>query len=113
MSLQDLWLGLGERLSPILLDLLNRNIAVFLLLLVALMLRFLFLRGPKWVRMLLWGLIALRLLLPLHVSASLSFLGHEKIPVSETGQVEFIHLAENADVRPARPFPAGDDAVAV
>lgn len=90
----SLWLGLGESLSPALLDLLNRSRAVFLLLMAALLIRFLFYWGPKWVRCLVWILVALRLLLPLHLSSPLSALGGAGIPLSETGQVEFFHEAE-------------------
>ena len=36
------WLGLGERLNPLVLDLLNRNSAVYILLLAVLLLRFVF-----------------------------------------------------------------------
>lgn len=89
----SLWLGLGESLSPALLDLLNRSRAVFLLLMAALLIRFLFYWGPKWVRCLVWILVALRLLLPLHLSSPLSALGGSGIPLSETGQVEFFHEA--------------------
>ena len=42
MNLVSLWLSRGVRLVPILLDLLNRSRAVFLLLLAAVLLRFLF-----------------------------------------------------------------------
>ena len=95
MSLSSLWLGLGERLVPVLLDLLNRSHAVFLLLITALLLRFVFFWGPKWVRCLLWVLVALRLFLPLHLSSPLSVLGGAGIPVSDSGQVEFFHRAED------------------
>ena len=69
MNLVSLWLSLGERLIPVLLDLLNRSRAVFLLLAAAILLRFLFYWGPKWVRCLMWALVALRLLLPLHLTS--------------------------------------------
>ena len=97
MNLVSLWLSLGERLVPVLLDLLNRSRAVFLLLAAALLIRFLFYWGPKWVRCLMWALVALRLLLPVHLSSSLSVLGGAGIPVSEAGQVEYFHQAEDAD----------------
>ncbi len=97
MTLSSLWLGLGERLAPVLLDLLNRSHAVFLLLMAALLLRFLFFWGPKWVRCLLWILMALRLILPLHLSSPLSALGGAGIPVNDSGQVEFFHRTEGAE----------------
>ncbi len=97
MNLVSLWLSLGERLVPVLLDLLNRSRAVFLLLLAAVLLRFLFYWGPKRVRCLMWALVALRLLLPLHLTSSLSVLGGAGIPVSGAGQVEYFHQAEDAD----------------
>ena len=93
MNLVSLWLSLGERLVPILLDLLNRSRAVFLLLLAAVLLRFLFYWGPKRVRCLMWALVALRLLLPLHLTSSLSVLGGSGIPVSEAGHVPSDGLA--------------------
>ena len=97
MNLVSLWLSLGERLVPILLDLLNRSRAVFLLLATAVLLRFLFYWGPKRVRCLMWALVALRLLLPVHLTSSLSVLGGAGIPVSEAGQVEYFHQAEDTD----------------
>ena len=95
MNLVSLWLSLGVRLVPILLDLLNRSRAVFLLLLAAVLLRFLFYWGPKRVRCLMWALVALRLLLPVHLASSLSVLGGSGIPVSEAGQVEYFHQSED------------------
>ena len=97
MNLLSLWLSLGERLIPVLLDLLNRSRAVFLLLAAAILLRFLFYWGPKWVRCLMWALVALRLLLPLHLTSPLSVLGGAGIPVSKAGQVEYFHQAGDAD----------------
>ena len=94
MMQSALWLGLGERLDPLVLDLLNRSSAVFMLLLAVLLLRFVFYWGPKWLRCLLWALVALRLLLPLHLNTPVSALGGVGIPVSETGQVEFFHETE-------------------
>ena len=97
MNLLSLWLRLGERLSPLLLDLLNRSRAAFLLLAAALLLRFLFYRVPKWVRCLMWVLVALRLILPLHLPFSLSVWSGTRIPMSETGQLEFFHQVEDGD----------------
>ena len=97
MSFLSLWLDLGEKLSPILLNLLNRSHAAFLLLAAALLLRFLFYRGPKWVRCLMWVLVALRLILPLHLPFSLSVLSGTRIPMSGTGQLEFFHQTEGGD----------------
>ena len=80
MMQSALWLGLGERLSPLLLDLLNRSSSVFLLLSAVLVIRFVLYRAPKWTRLALWALAALRLLLPLHIASPLSMLGRRASP---------------------------------
>ena len=66
-------------MNELFLKVLNSSISASWLVLAVLLLRFLLRRAPKWVSVLLWGLVALRLLLPFSVQSVLSL-----IPSSET-----------------------------
>lgn len=90
MNLLRSWIALGGALSPLVLSLVNRSIAALWLLAAVLLLRLLLRRAPKWVLFLLWGLLALRLALPLHINTSLSLLGSAPVPVNNAGQVEYL-----------------------
>ena len=90
MNLLRSWIALGGALSPLVLGLVNRSIAALWLLAAVLLLRLLLRRAPKWVLFLLWGLLALRLALPLHINTSLSLLGSAPVPVNNAGQVEYL-----------------------
>ena len=61
------------------LKLLNLSISASWLVLAVLVLRFVWKRSPKWVNVLLWGIVALRLLLPFSIESALSL-----IPSAET-----------------------------
>ena len=66
-------------MADIFLRLLNLSISASWLVLVVLVLRFAFKRVPKWVNVLLWGIVALRLLLPFSIESALSL-----VPSAET-----------------------------
>ena len=66
-------------MSEIFLKLLNMSISASWIVLVVLALRVLFKKAPKWVRVLLWGIVALRLLCPFSIESTLSL-----IPAAET-----------------------------
>ncbi len=66
-------------MSGIFLKLLNLSISASWLVLVVLALRLVLKRAPKWVNVLLWGMVALRLMLPFSIESALSL-----IPSAET-----------------------------
>lgn len=66
-------------MNELFLKVLNTSISASWLVLAVLLLRFLLRRAPRWVCVLLWGLVALRLLLPFSVPSVLSL-----IPSAET-----------------------------
>ena len=66
-------------MSVIFLKLLNLSISASWLVLVVLVLRLVLKRAPKWVDVLLWGMVALRLMLPFSIESALSL-----IPSAET-----------------------------
>lgn len=66
-------------MADIFLRLLNLSISASWLVLVVLVLRFAFKRVPKWVNVLLWGIVALRLMLPFSIESALSL-----VPSAET-----------------------------
>ena len=66
-------------MAAVFLELLNLSISASWLVLVVLVLRFVWKRSPKWMNVLLWGIVALRLMLPFSIESALSL-----IPSAET-----------------------------
>ena len=74
-------------MSGIFLKLLNLSISASWLVLVVLALRLVLKRVPKWVNVLLWGMVALRLMLPFSIESALSL-----IPSAETVSPEVVQF---------------------
>ena len=74
-------------MSGIFLKLLNLSISASWLVLVVLALRLVLKRAPKWVDVLLWGMVALRLMLPFSIESALSL-----IPSAETVSPEVVRF---------------------
>ena len=74
-------------MSGIFLKLLNLSISASWLVLVVLALRLVLKRVPKWVNVLLWGMVALRLMLPFSIESALSL-----IPSAETLSPEVVQF---------------------
>ena len=74
-------------MSGIFLKLLNLSISASWLVLVVLALRLVLKRAPKWVNVLLWGMVALRLMLPFSIESALSL-----IPSAETVSPEVVQF---------------------
>ena len=74
-------------MSGIFLKLLNLSISASWLVLVVLALRLMLKRAPKWVNVLLWGMVALRLMLPFSIESALSL-----IPSAETLSPETVRF---------------------
>ena len=74
-------------MSGIFLKLLNLSISASWLVLVVLVLRLVLKRAPKWVDVLLWGMVALRLMLPFSIESALSL-----IPSAETLSPEVVRF---------------------
>ena len=74
-------------MSGIFLKLLNLSISASWLVLVVLALRLVLKRAPRWVNVLLWGMVALRLMLPLSIESALSL-----IPSAETLSPEVVRF---------------------
>ena len=74
-------------MSVIFLKLLNLSISASWLVLVVLVLRLVLKRAPKWVNVLLWGMVALRLMLPFSIESALSL-----IPSAETLSPEIVRF---------------------
>ena len=66
-------------MSEVFLGFLNRSITAGWLVLAVLVLRFALRRAPKWVDVLLWGMVALRLAVPFSIESAVSL-----IPSAET-----------------------------
>ncbi len=66
-------------MAAVFLKLLNLSISASWLVLAVLVLRLISKRSPKWVNVLLWGIVALRLVLPFSIESALSL-----IPSAET-----------------------------
>ena len=74
-------------MSGIFLKLLNLSISASWLVLTVLALRMVLRRAPKWVNVLLWGMVALRLMLPFSIESALSL-----IPSAETVSPEVVQF---------------------
>ena len=74
-------------MSGIFLKLLNLSISASWLVLVVLALRLVLKRAPKWVNVLLWGMVALRLMVPFSIESALSL-----IPGAETVSPEVVQF---------------------
>ena len=74
-------------MSGIFLKLLNLSISASWLVLTVLALRMVLRRAPKWVNVLLWGMVALRLMLPFSIESALSL-----IPSAETLSPEVVRF---------------------
>ena len=74
-------------MSEVFLGFLNRSIAAGWLVLAVLVLRFALRRAPKWVDVLLWGMVALRLAVPFSIESAVSL-----IPSAETVSPEVVQF---------------------
>ena len=61
-------------MSKIFLDVLNLSIASIWLILAVILFRGIFGKAPKWMRCILWGLVAIRLVIPFDVKSALSLI---------------------------------------
>ena len=74
-------------MAAVFLKLLNLSISASWLVLAVLVLRLVSKRSPKWMNVLLWGMVALRLMLPFSIESALSL-----IPSAETLSPEVVHF---------------------
>jgi len=72
-------------MSELFLNIVNMSISAGWIVLAVLVLRFLLKKAPKWIRVLLWGIVALRLICPFTVESALSL-----IPSAETVSPEIM-----------------------
>ena len=86
-------------MSKLFLLLLNISITAGWIVLVVVLLRFVLKKAPKWVRVVLWGLVALRLMLPVSIESVTSL-----VPSAETVAVEPMTY-EIVQVRDSDPEP--------
>lgn len=98
----------GVIMGDIFMGLLNRSIAAGWLVLVVIVLRLLFRKAPKWIRCLLWGIVAVRLVCPFSIESAYSL-----IPSAETVRSGGV---EEGQIRRQIPeidssFPVVDQAV--
>ena len=75
-------------MAAVFLKLLNLSISASWLVLVVLVLRLVSKRSPKWINVLLWGIVALRLVLPFSIESALSL-----IPSAETVSPAVVQFA--------------------
>ena len=83
----DVFIKLGE----IFLQLLNMSITASWLVLAVVLAKFLLKKAPKWINCVLWGLVAIRLLLPFDIESPLSLIpSRETMPVSDIYNADYI-----------------------
>ena len=86
-------------MSSLFIHLLNISITAGWIVLVVVLLRFVLKKAPKWIRVALWGLVALRLLLPVSIESVLSL-----VPSAETVKIESVTY-EIVQVKDSNPEP--------
>ena len=103
-------------MKEVFLALLNMSISASWLVLAVLLLRFCFQKAPKWVRCLLWGIVALRLLMPIRIESSFSLIPSaevipQNIAVSQTPAINSGIPAVNNTINPlfTLNLPQGGD----
>ena len=90
-------------MSDLFLRLVNGSINAGWLVLVILLLRLVLKRSPKWVRPALWGLVGLRLLLPVSIESPWSLLpSAETVPLAVGGDRAAGHRADGRTRDPQR-----------
>lgn len=82
---------------------LSRAMGATWLVLAVLLFRFLFKKAPKWVDVLLWSMVALRLLLPVSLQSSLSL-----VPDTDTLASELVSSEVTQPAAPRADAPSGD-----
>ena len=87
-------------MSKLFLHLLNISITAGWIVLVVVLLRFVLKKAPKWIRVVLWGLVALRLMLPVSIESVTSL-----VPSAETVKVESVTYTPPT-FQSALPLPA-------
>ena len=75
---------------------LNTSIAASWLILAVVVLRFLLRKAPKWINVVLWGLVAVRLLIPVSIESALSLVPSAQTVPKEILQFEGDKLQEPA-----------------
>lgn len=71
-------------MNELFLKIINMSISASWLVLAVLILRFVLKKAPKWVNVLLWGIVAVRLICPFSFESALSVVSQNKVPVSCT-----------------------------
>ena len=74
-------------MNELFLKIINMSISASWLVLAVLILRFVLKKAPKWINVLLWGIVAIRLICPFSFESTLSL-----IPSAETIPVSYTHL---------------------
>ena len=75
-------------------DILNASIAASWMVLAVLMLRLILKKAPKWTRVALWGLVAIRLLLPFSIESAFSLIPSAQSVPEEVLRYEGVQLKE-------------------
>ena len=66
-------------MNEIFLKIVNMSISASWLVLAVLLLRFVFKKAPRWINVLLWGIVAVRLLFPFSIESALSQIGRAHV----------------------------------
>ncbi len=80
---------MADTLSKLFLHFFNAGISALWIIAAAILFRLIFKKAPKWINVLLWGIVALRLILPFSIESSLSI-----VPSAETVSPGIMYEAE-------------------
>lgn len=97
-------------MNELFLNIVNMSITASILVLLVLVLRLLLKKAPKWVNVLLWGLVAIRLVCPFGIESPLSLIPKTEWIVQESVEEEELFLNSVPDSIPAMDFSSlGED----
>ena len=92
-------------MNELFLKIINMSISASWLVLAVLILRFVLKKAPKWVNVLLWGIVAVRLICPFSFESALSLIpSSETIDLLKSGRIDNTLLCELA-AHPDFPSP--------
>ena len=84
-------------MNELFLKIINMSISASWLVLAVLILRFVLKKAPKWVNVLLWGIVAVRLICPFSFESALSLIpSSETIDLLKSGRIDNTLLCELA-----------------
>ncbi len=100
-------------MTAVFVKILNLSIPASFMILMVIILRFVFAKAPKWIRYILWGTVALRLLIPFSFESSISVIPNaQKIDSTSTSSTSYI-APDSLSLQASQSAPKSPDVMTV